>query len=152
VASRLYGRFHTDATPSRRFCRHRAGHIFAAQLLPPSEAQAQGLKRGAVLAADGERPITQEEAAAAAATAYRQARAAVAALQDSRVVPAARRRVICHLLDQECGAERRAAELARRGGGAAATAAARLHGCLGQAQALGCSAAGASQPAARDEL
>jgi hypothetical protein len=144
-----------------------AGHIFAAQLQPPSK----GLQRGVVLDRQGRRAITEEEAAAAAVRAYQHARAAVEVLTaapDGRLDPAARRRVLCHLLQQECGVAHQQVErskLLHSDPEAHRTAAAAklLSQCLAEGRALGCTAlqfgdsggsnrAGSRSAAAKDEL
>lgn len=144
-----------------------AGHIFAAQLQPPSK----GLQRGVVLDRQGRRAITEEEAAAAAVRAYQHARAAVEVLTaapDGRLDRAARGRVLCHLLQQECGVAHQQVESSKvlhsdPEAHRTAAAAKLLSQCLAEGRALGCTAlqfgdsggsnrAGSRSAAAKDEL
>ncbi|KAI7844666.1 hypothetical protein COHA_001755 [Chlorella ohadii] len=131
-----------------------AGHIFAAQLLPPSQAADKSLRQVTVLDASGARPISEAEAAAAAVAAYRHALHAVETLsaEPGKVVdPAAKSQVVCRLLRQVCDVLH--AQHAQH-----AQQATELATCLAELQQAGCTADGGSsgaqpgQPSGRDEL
>ena len=132
------------------------GHIFAAQLLPPSQAADKSLRHVTVLDATGTRPIREAEAGGAAVVAYRRALHAVDTLsaEPGMVVdPAAKKQVVCRLLQQVRGVlqvrhAQNGPELANN---------------LAELQQAGCTADGASgggsssstspgQPSDRDEL
>ena len=130
------------------------GHIFAAQLLPPSQAADKSLRQVTVLDASGTRPISEAEAAAAAVAAYRHALHAVETLsaQPGKVVdPAAKSQVVCRLLRQVCDVLQ--AQQAQH-----AQQAPELAKCLAELQQAGCTAdrgssgAQPGQPSGRDEL
>lgn len=127
------------------------GHIFAAQLLPPSQAADQSLRQASVLDAAGTRPISEAEAAQAAVAAYRHALHAVDTLsaEPGMVVdPAAKKQVVCRLLQQVHGVLR--AQQPQQ--------AAELAACLAELQQAGCTGDGGSggtqpgQRSGRDEL
>lgn len=131
------------------------GHIFAAQLLPPSQAADKSLRHVTVLDATGTRPIREAEAGGAAVAAYRRALHAVDTLsaEPGMVVdPAAKKQVVCRLLQQVRGVLQ--SRHAQHGPELASN--------LAELQQAGCTADGASgggssgstpgQPSDRDEL
>lgn len=111
-----------------------AGHIFAAQLLPPGQAADKGLRQGTVLDAGGNRGISKAEAAEAAVAAYRHALLAVEQLSTRpgvAVDPAAKKQVVCRLRQQACAVLQ-------------AQQAPALAHCLAELQQAGCAVEGGS--------
>ena len=118
----------------RHPCPPAAGHIFAAQLLPASQATGKGLRQGSVLDAGGSRRISKAEAAEAAVAAYRHALRAVEQLSSRpglAIDPAAKRQVVCRLQQEACAVLQ-------------AQQAPALAQCLAELQQAGCAPEGGS--------
>ena len=147
-----------------------AGHIFATQLQPPSQADAKKQQQGqgkqqqggggayVPLNAVGTAPITPSEAAAAAVGAYRHAKRALQDLVEggppaqARLDASAVQRLQCHLQELECAALQQRLRLLTPGEVAAAD---ELEACVSKRRALGCqagtAAAGASAGAGQQQ-